>query len=71
VPPLAGAFQFEMGMRFRRRHYEMDCFLFTVGLSLTECCKLVGANRNDVGLSRLTFKPTTLQSSSLNKTDIS
>jgi hypothetical protein len=48
VTPLAGAFQFEMGMRFRRRHYEMDSFVFTVGLSLTECRKLVGTNGNDV-----------------------
>ena len=45
---LAGAFQFEMGMRFRRGHHEMDCFLFTVGLSLTECRKFVGTNRNNV-----------------------
>jgi|GraSoiStandDraft_28_1057319.scaffolds.fasta_scaffold144968_1 hypothetical protein len=48
VTLLAGAFQFEMGMRFRRGHHEMDCFLFTVGLSLTECRKFVGTNRNNV-----------------------
>ena len=48
VTLLAGAFQFEMGMRFRRGHHEMGCFLFTVGFSLTECRKLVGTNRNNV-----------------------
>src|SRR5260370_25362757 len=46
--PLAGAFQFEIRMRFRFGHHEMNCFLFTFGLSLSECRKLVGANRNDV-----------------------
>jgi hypothetical protein len=48
VTILAGAFQFEIGMKFRFGQHEMDCFPFTVGLSLTECRKLVDANGNDV-----------------------
>jgi hypothetical protein len=34
----------------------MDCFLFTVGVSLTECRKLVGAKRNDVWIVGAHFK---------------
>ena len=48
VTLLAGAFQLEMGMRFSRGHHEMDCFLFTVELSVTECRKLIGTDRNNV-----------------------
>ena len=40
-------FSIRNGMGFRRRHYEMDSFVFTVRLSLAECRKLVGTNGND------------------------
>ena len=45
---LAIALQFEIRVRFRCRRHEMNRFLFTIGLSLTERRKFAGSNGNDV-----------------------
>src|SRR6266536_3394391 len=67
--PLADAFQFEMGTRFHGPTRLIVFFLQSDSALLNAESSLAPIEMM-FGLSPLTFKPTTLQSSSLNKTDI-